>query len=104
MYSFLDRGLMINPPLRVSYSVTSIMSQRSLFIQSLGNIFYEAIRTSLLRLTFPHYWIKCLKIIKHSKFEDCGLDTEGGIVITFFKIIFINLDGIKKVKWKLSSQ
>jgi hypothetical protein len=31
-------------PIRVSYSVTSIMSQRSLLNQSLGNIFYEAIR------------------------------------------------------------
>ncbi|MGB7575782.1 MAG: hypothetical protein WBN53_18190, partial [Thermodesulfobacteriota bacterium] len=49
--SFLDRGLMINPPFRVSYSVTSIMSQRSLFNQSLGNIFYEAIRGILHGLT-----------------------------------------------------
>jgi hypothetical protein len=43
-YFFLDRGLMINPPFRVSYSVTSIMSQRFFFNRSLGNIFYEAIR------------------------------------------------------------
>src|SRR4030042_5219409 len=41
---------MINPPFRVSYSVTSIMSQRSLSNQSLGNIFYEAIRGSLTNL------------------------------------------------------
>ncbi len=48
IYSLFDRGLMINPPFRVSYSVTSIMSQRSIFNQSLGKIFYEAIRERFL--------------------------------------------------------
>ena len=37
-YSFFDRGLIIRTPFQDKYPVTSIMSQRSLFIQTLGNI------------------------------------------------------------------
>ena len=50
IYSFFDRGLIISSPLGPLYRVTSIMSQRSLFYHTSGNIFYEAIR-----LRYFHY-------------------------------------------------
>src|SRR4030042_3439540 len=57
-YSFFDRGLIISSPFGPLYWVTSIMSQRSLFIHSSGNIFYEAIR--MFTNGFPFLLKKCI--------------------------------------------